>query len=218
MLPTDYQTMPLATTQARKLPTPKVTTRHVRQDVDLSPSGNTIAVRTTADNPFTRERANQVSIVTQASPGMSPAPTSMQSRRILHAWMPGMGGLGDTPQAQPSGQSTAFSALTSAAEGTLSVLSERERRKAQQAEATSDQALAKARALEAEAKRLEAETGGYLARMKANKGSRLMFGIAAVSLGLAGYLWWAKRAAQPVKRSRVASRKTTKRKTPARRR
>lgn len=207
MLPTDYQTMPLATTQARKLPTPKVTTRHVRQDVDLSPSGNTVAVRTSADNPFTRERRGGVSVVTQASPGMAPAPVSMQSNRIMHAWMPGMGGLGETNPAQPKGQSTALTVFTTAAEGALSVASERERRKAQEAEAKSDEALAQARALEAEAKRLQAETGGYLARLKANKGSRLMFGIAAASLGLAAYLWWNKRQAMPVKRGRVVKRK-----------
>lgn len=214
MLPTDYQTMPLATTQARKLPTPKVTTRHVRQDVDLTPSGNTVAVTTNGDNPFTRERRGSVSIVTQASPGMAPAPESMQSPRIMHRMLPGIGGLGENTAAAPAGQSSSTALLTSAAEGTLQVLTERERRKAAQAEASSDEALAEARRLEAEAKRLEAETGGYLARMRSNTGSRLMFGIAAASLGLAAFLWWNKRAAMPVKRGRAS----TKRKTTARRR
>lgn len=96
----------------RALPTPQVKSAVVRQVVDLKPAGATIAIRTVADNPF--ESSKPVSIVTQASGGMSPAPQSMQSRRIMHSMMPGIGSdVTSTKSVNQASSPTGFQAVAS---------------------------------------------------------------------------------------------------------
>jgi hypothetical protein len=63
----------------------------VRQTIDLKPAGNTVALTTSADNPFASDR--EVVIVTQSGSGMAPVPASMQSTGIMHRMLPGVGGL-----------------------------------------------------------------------------------------------------------------------------
>ena len=179
----DYATTPLRRPPVRRLTTPRVTTRVVRQDVDLNPSGNTIAVRTAEENPYARDRRNGVTVVTQASPGMSPAPESMKSRRLMANFMPGIAGLGETPPENTATTSngSVWSTISDATSGAISVLGEREQRKRAEAEATSAQALSQARALEAEAQKIRAEKDSYLAQVASSRGSRIFFGIAAVA-------------------------------------
>jgi hypothetical protein len=83
---------------ANKLPTPTVNTLHAQEPVDLNPAGNTVSITTTAQNPFTQGRP--VSVTTQASGGMAKAPGSMQSSRLLHSFIPG---IGENPNAANQG-------------------------------------------------------------------------------------------------------------------
>lgn len=84
-------TMPLVARPTKRMPTPVVERAVVQQTIDLKPAGNTVAVTTSADNPFAGDR--EVVIVTQASTGMAPPPVSMQSTHLQHRMLPGMGGL-----------------------------------------------------------------------------------------------------------------------------
>ena len=174
-------TIPIATSPTQKLPTGTIQTQHVRQDVDLNPSGATVALTTAADNPFTREGAG-VTVMTQQSGGMSPAPTSMQSQRLQHSFMPGMSGLGEEDAQESNAFSSILNTVTSAGSDTLSMLSDRERRKAEEAKAGAAGATAEARRIEAETEKVRAETEGYLARVAENKGSRALFAVAGIAL------------------------------------
>lgn len=84
---------------ANKLPTPTVNTLHAQEPVDLNPAGNTVSITTTAQNPFVQNRP--VSVTTQASGGMAKAPGSMQSSRLLHSFIPG---IGESPNAVNQGR------------------------------------------------------------------------------------------------------------------
>lgn len=116
-----------------RLPTPMVKSTVVKQTVDLKPAGATVAIRTLADNPF--EGGQRVSIVTQASGGMPNVPESMQSRRIMHSYLPGMGQSATELVAQDqSVPQTIFSAAQTAAEAYTT----REQRRQAEAEAAAE--------------------------------------------------------------------------------
>ncbi|NEN87969.1 MAG: LPXTG cell wall anchor domain-containing protein [Okeania sp. SIO3H1] len=125
---------PLITTQPNVLPTPQVKTNIVKQTVDLKPAGNTVAIKTVADNPF--EGGSAVSVVTQASGGMSPAPASMQSKGIMHSFMPGLGDTNTVEKSQEPGAGTILtSAITAAgdvfAQRTQAQIAEQKRRESE---------------------------------------------------------------------------------------
>ncbi len=88
-----------------RLPTPVVQQAVVQQPVNLKPYGNTVAVTTLADNPFEGNR--RVSVVTQASGGMTKPDLRQQSRRLMHDMLPGLGDGPTTvvaaPPAKPAG-------------------------------------------------------------------------------------------------------------------
>jgi hypothetical protein len=118
----------------RALPQPVVQSAIVRQKVDLKPAGNTIAITTASDNPF--EGSRPVSVVTQASGGMSPAPRSMQSRRLVHTDMRGLGETA-TKVGEPATGSTVTNFLSTVAGGfnqyTQTQIAEQERKAAEAA-------------------------------------------------------------------------------------
>lgn len=129
----------------RKMPTPAVTKKVVTQEVDMKPKGNTVAITTTSDNPF--ERKN-VTVVTQASGGAPGVPASMQSRGIMHSFLPGLGDdeNGNEKAANEDDGEPWYRDWLSAGEN---IFTSREGRKTSQAQA--DIAAAKAREAEAEA-------------------------------------------------------------------
>lgn len=119
----------------RRLPTGRVITNVVQQEVDLRPPGNTIAVTTLADNPFEENAA--VEVVTQASSGGYEVPANMRSHHLLHSYLPGLGeGEMDAANAVKESANTApgfLDFLTTAATKTGEVLTAREARKAAEA-------------------------------------------------------------------------------------
>lgn len=74
---------------AKRMPRPVVNTMQATVPVDLTPAGNTIALTTTSQNPFTD--GARVSVSTQLSGGAAPAPREMQSPAIMHRFLPGLG-------------------------------------------------------------------------------------------------------------------------------
>jgi hypothetical protein len=127
----------------RALPTPTVRSMVVRQAVDLRPAGNTIAIRTVSDNPF--EDSRSVSVVTQASGGMSSAPASMTSKGILHSMLPGLGETATAEVTKDQGAvNQALTFLTSATEDVTGAIAQRYGARAAAAEAQARQAEAQA--------------------------------------------------------------------------
>lgn len=109
----------------RRLPTGRVVTNVVRQEVDLRPPGNTIVVETLSDNPF--EEAAPVQIVAQESGGGYAVPEHMQSHHLQHSYLPGLGEEAPEPETDTSPGFLDF--LTTAATKTGEVLTAREQRK-----------------------------------------------------------------------------------------
>ncbi len=73
--------VPLATTPVKKLPTPVAKKAIVSQPVNLKPMGNTVAITTKAQNPFTQKKG--LVVRTQQSGGMASAPAFWQSKGLL---------------------------------------------------------------------------------------------------------------------------------------
>jgi hypothetical protein len=127
-----------------------VQTLHASQPVDLKPAGNTVAITTVADNPFTGGRP--VSIRTQASGGMPGVPESMQSRGLQHSFLPGLGQSATKEvgsQREPSTAEVVTGAVSDVATGVTKILTAEEERK--RAEAEQAARIAEARAAEARA-------------------------------------------------------------------
>lgn len=161
------------------LPTPVVRSNFVNQTVDLKSSGNTIAVTTLADNPF--ESGQNVTVVTQASGGMSPAPRSMQSRGILHSFMPGIGESATETQAKDDSTPAWQHLLTTGAGITETVFQDR----IAQQEARAREADARAAEARAQADIARANADGIMARTTANVGG-FQFNWALVGAGVLG--------------------------------
>lgn len=83
------------TTNASRLPTPRVVKTLVAQPINLRPMGNTISMSVPAEMPFLN---NTMTVVTQASGGMAKPDPAMQSQRLRSRFLPisGLGSLGDT--------------------------------------------------------------------------------------------------------------------------
>ena len=166
----------------RALPTPVVQSAIVKQVVDLKPAGNTVAIQTIADNPF--EGRKRVSVVTQASGGMSPAPVSMQSKRLVHQRMSGLGETATKEQAK--GPSTGevvtniFSTATQAYTGyTQQQIAESERKAAE--------AAARAQEWQARAAMEQSRTDRLLTATTANVGGfKFNWALMAFGVGLLG--------------------------------
>lgn len=203
-----------------KLPTPKVTTLHATQPMDLKPRGNTVAVTAKAENPFTQGRP--ISVRTQASGGVAKAPAHMQSRRLMHSFIPG---IGEDPNAQNQGAPAAeesrswWEGLISAGEDAASVYAERERRKAAEAEARAEAARARAAGDTARAQEAQARLDMLLSGKSGVNMPLLLGGLAL--LGVAGYMMMQnKKAGRPITGRRPTKKRTAsrKRKATARRR
>ena len=168
---TMQQAMPLHhALSPHKLPTPKVQTAHVQQPVDLKPAGNTVALTTSADNPFTAGAPIQVH--TQASGGGYPAPQSMQSRAIMHSYIPGMGENNNAAnQGLPavSSQPGIPSQLITAGQDILSVFRSREEAKAAAAQAEAEAARAQAAGDQARAVEARGRADAILAAIGAGR-------------------------------------------------
>lgn len=155
--------MPMLTPKpgtGRALPTPIVQSAIVEQTVDLKPAGNTVAIKTVADNPF--ESNNKVKIVTQASGGMSPAPASMTSRGILHSFLPG---LGETSTEEKAKDPTVLDVVTGGVKAASDVFTAREQTRATQYQSKAAEMDAQARMLEAEAAKARAQADAEIARI-----------------------------------------------------
>lgn len=184
----------------RALPTPVVKSNVVRQAVDMKPQGNTVAITTVADNPF--EARQKVTVHTQASGGMSPAPRSMQSRRIQHSMLPGLGQSSTEEQAKDPSAMDYLKTITDAASD---IYSTREGTRTEEARSRAAKAEAEARAAEAAAQQSRAEADKLMASISSG-GRRAyeatnvtipgtgvsvnwaMLGLGAAGLGLAFYL------------------------------
>lgn len=157
----------------RSLPTPVVRSNFVRQTVDLKPAGNTVSVTTLADNPF--ESGQDVEVVTQASGGMAPPPESMQSKRVMHSFMPGIGQSATETQAKDESGPGGFTQFIDTAGGLVN-------RHFDQQVAREERRAAQARA---EADIARAQADGIMARTTANVGG-FQFNWALVALGALG--------------------------------
>ncbi len=146
------------------LPTPVVQAAIVEQAVDLKPAGNTIAIKTVADNPF--ESNNRVSIVTQASGGMSPPPASMTSRGILHSFLPG---LGETSTTEKAKDPSVLDVITGGVKAASDVFTAREQRRATEYQSKAAELDAQARMIEAEAAKARAQADREISRIGAGQ-------------------------------------------------
>jgi len=145
----------------------------------MKPAGNTIAVTTLADNPF--ESGQNVTVVTQASGGMSPAPPSMQSKGILHSFMPGIGQSATETVAKDDSEPAWKTLLTTGADVTNTVFQDRIAKQ----EAAARAADARAAEARAQADIARANADSIMARTTANVGG-FQFNWALVGLGVAG--------------------------------
>jgi len=188
---------------ANRLPTPKVNTAHTVQPMDLKPQGNTVALRTTAQNPFTQGR--QVSVYTQQSGGMSKAPAHAQSRRLLNSYLPG---LGEDPNAANQGTPATNggdwgSHLISAGESYLDFIKTEEQAKIAMAQLEAEKAKAKAAQDNRRAQEAQSRIDAIIAMMGGAQGARktstaLWVGGLAL-LGIAGFMMLRnKKAGRPV--------------------
>ncbi len=138
---------PMRFTRASRLPTPQVQKALVRQVVNLRPQGNTITVTTREQNPFSVSRP--ISVQTQLSGGMARPDPQMQSRALLHEYIPGLGA--DTaPAATPIKQPGALDFLTTAAGTAADLYAQRQTTMAAQAQANAAIAQARSDALRAQ--------------------------------------------------------------------
>lgn len=174
--------IPVATPgTGQPLPTPVVRQKFQRQGVDLKSTGATIAVTTLADNPF--ESGHDVTVVTQASGGMSPPPPSMQSRGLVHSFMPGIGESATETQAKDNTTSGWQTLLTTGAGITNTVFADR----IAQQDARAREADARAAEARAQADIARAQADSLMARTTANVGG-FQFNWALVALGGVGLL------------------------------
>ena len=139
------QAIPIVSALApRRLPTPVVNTLHAQEPVDLRPMGNTVAVTTTAQNPFTQPAV--VTVRTQASGGMAPVPESMASRGLVGRFLPGLGqDPNTTNQGTPATEKTSgWTGLLTAGQSVADVLTAQAQAQTAQAQAAAEQARADA--------------------------------------------------------------------------
>lgn len=141
---------------ARRMPRPVVNTMQAVVPVDLKPSGNTVALTTTSQNPFTDART--LTVKTQASGGMAAAPSEMQSRSIMHQFVPGLGGdaNGDkqgVPATQPSNWGDQVAAVVTPLQQFTPLLLQAEQRLSQAQASGDPQAVAEAQNYYAEIER-----------------------------------------------------------------
>lgn len=125
-----------------KLPGGVVSKAIVRQTIDLKPYGNTVTVRTLADNPF--EDRRPVVVVTQASGGMAKADPTQKSNRLVHAYLPGLGDAAvPATMATPAKPAGAIDFLATAANSAQQMYLAQQANQQAQANAASQSALAR---------------------------------------------------------------------------
>jgi LPXTG-motif cell wall-anchored protein len=184
------QAIPIVAAQApARLPTPVVNTLHAREPVDLKPAGNTVAITTTAQNPFALRQS--ISVRTQASGGMAPtAPQAAQSQSLLTRFIPGIGedpANTGTPAVQsqaPSGG--VMSAITNIFQTGSSAYASQQAAKAEIAKAEQEKAKAEAEGNRTAAIQAQARLDAILATAGKAQPWLLYGGIAL--LGVAGFL------------------------------